>query len=69
MILEKFNEGVLFIGDEILSVNGMALQGMTHSEAISIFKNIKIGAVTIHLVRRDSIYKRCVFKREFFWKG
>jgi len=45
-------------GDEILSVNGMAFQGMSHSEAISIFKNIKIGAVTIHLVRRDSMCKR-----------
>ena len=65
MNFEKFHKGALFIGDEILSVNGMALQGMTHSEAISVFKNIRIGAVTIHLVRRDSICKRCVFKTEF----
>ena len=45
-------------GDEILSVNGMAVQGMSHSEAISIFKNIKIGIVTLHIARRDCSYKR-----------
>ena len=47
-------------GDEILSVNGMAVQGMSHSEAISIFKNIKMGFVTLHVARRDSSYKRLV---------
>jgi hypothetical protein len=50
--------GALKEGDEILSVNGMALQGMSHSEAISIFKNIKSGMVTLHLARRDNLAKR-----------
>jgi len=50
--------GSLKEGDEILSVNGMAVQGMSHSEAISIFKNIKMGFVTLHVARRDSLSKR-----------
>ena len=50
----------IITGDEILSVNGMAVQGMSHSEAISIFKNIKMGFVTLHVARRDSSYKRGV---------
>ena len=45
-------------GDDILSVNGMAVQGMSHSEAISIFKNIKIGFVTLYVARRDSLNKK-----------
>jgi len=52
------DDGLLKQGDEILSVNGMAVQGMSHSEAISIFKNIKIGIVSLHVARRDSSYKR-----------
>ena len=45
-------------GDEILSVNGMSVQGMSHGEAISIFKNIKTGPVTLLLTRRDSAQRR-----------
>jgi len=52
------DDGSLKEGDEILSVNGMAVQGMSHSEAISIFKNIKMGFVTLHIARRDSLAKR-----------
>ena len=40
-------------GDEILSVNGTALQGLTHQEAISVFKSIKTGDVTILIGRRS----------------
>jgi len=50
--------GSLKEGDEILSVNGMSLQGMSHSEAISIFKNIKQGFVILHVARRDGLSKR-----------
>merc|ERR1719278_1404240 len=39
-------------GDEILSINGQVLQGMTHGQAISVFKNIKQGAVSLHIARR-----------------
>ena len=44
----------IFAGDEILSVNGHSTQGLSHSEAIAIFKGIRSGKVTIHLARRDT---------------
>ena len=46
------------LGDEILAVNGLALQGMTHSESISAFKNIRVGKVVLHLARRDAATRR-----------
>ena len=48
----------LFTGDEIVSVNGMSVQGMSHSEAISIFKTIKVGLVTVLVTRRDTAHHR-----------
>ena len=48
----------LFIGDEILAVNGLALQGMSHAEAISVFKNIRTGKVLLHVARRDATIRR-----------
>lgn len=39
-------------GDEILVVNGKALQGMKHDEAINVFKSIKTGDVIIMIGRR-----------------
>jgi len=42
----------LLSGDEILSINGQVLQGMTHGQAISVFKNIKQGSVSLHIARR-----------------
>lgn len=47
-----------FPGDEILAVNGLALQGMSHSEAISVFKNIRVGRVVLHVARRDAASRR-----------
>lgn len=41
-----------FLGDEILSVNGKALQGITHQNAINVFKTIKSGDVIILIGRR-----------------
>ena len=40
------------VGDEILVVNGKALQGMKHDEAINVFKSIKTGDVIIMIGRR-----------------
>ncbi|KAE8747492.1 hypothetical protein FOCC_FOCC005823 [Frankliniella occidentalis] len=51
-------EGTLREGDEILAVNGTPLQGLAHSEAISVFKDIKIGSVLLHVGRRDQLHKR-----------
>lgn len=41
-------------GDEILSINGLVLQGMSHGQAIGIFKNIKQGVVSLHIARRQN---------------
>jgi hypothetical protein len=49
---------LIFLGDEILSVNGVSLQGMSHGEAIAIFKNIRAGLVNINLARRDGLARR-----------
>ncbi len=35
-------------------MNGLALQGLSHSEAISVFKNIRAGRVVLHVARREA---------------
>ncbi|XP_054278483.1 uncharacterized protein LOC128996955 isoform X3 [Macrosteles quadrilineatus] len=50
--------GNLREGDEIIAVNGTTLQGLTHSEAIAVFKEIKSGTVMLHVGRRDQLHKR-----------
>nr|CAD7568815.1 unnamed protein product [Timema californicum] len=44
--------GRLKEGDEILAVNGKALHGLSHQEAITVFKDIKSGQVVLHIGRR-----------------
>jgi len=44
-----------FPGDEILSINGQVLQGMTHGQAIAVFKNIRHGTVSLHIARRQHV--------------
>ena len=39
-------------GDQILSVNGRTLQGLSHSQAISVFKVIRSGPVRLQVARR-----------------
>uniref|UniRef100_A0A182ME16 PDZ domain-containing protein n=1 Tax=Anopheles culicifacies TaxID=139723 RepID=A0A182ME16_9DIPT len=39
-------------GDEILSINDVAVQGMSHCETIALFKNVKEGPVVLKLARR-----------------
>lgn len=46
-------KGTLKEGDEILSVNGKPLQGLSHQEAITVFKTIKSGDVLILVGRRN----------------
>lgn len=43
-------------------MNGAVLQGLTHAEAISVFKDIKSGPVMLHVGRRDSLSARYYFK-------
>ncbi|KAJ1526387.1 hypothetical protein ONE63_009529 [Megalurothrips usitatus] len=51
-------EGTLREGDEILAVNGNPLQGITHFQAISVFKDIKTGSILLHVSRRDQLSMR-----------
>ena len=57
-MLESIN--IIIAGDEILNVNGLSVQGLSHGGAISIFKNIKVGTVRITVARRDNQPKRYV---------
>jgi C-terminal processing protease CtpA/Prc len=50
-------KGTVHEGDEILSVNGKAFQGLSHQEAINVFKSIKVGEVMI-LIGRRNVRKR-----------
>ncbi|XP_050080067.1 serine-rich adhesin for platelets [Anopheles maculipalpis] len=45
-------DGTLMAGDEILSINDVAVQGMSHCETIALFKNVKEGPVVLKLTRR-----------------
>ncbi|XP_012270209.1 uncharacterized protein LOC105694274 isoform X2 [Orussus abietinus] len=51
-------EGTLRVGDEILSVNGISLDGLTHAEALQTFKTAKSGKMILHVGRRDPTHKR-----------
>ena len=48
------NINYLFAGDEIFSVNGRSVAGLTHSEAIGIFKETKVGAIQVTIGRRET---------------
>ncbi|XP_025405815.1 pro-interleukin-16-like [Sipha flava] len=39
-------------GDEILAVNNKPLHGLSHREAIAVFKEIKLGEIALHIGRR-----------------
>ncbi|XP_013191182.2 PDZ domain-containing protein 2 [Amyelois transitella] len=44
--------GLLREGDEIVSVNGRATAGLTHGEAIRLFKDVRAGPVLLRVARR-----------------
>lgn len=46
------DSGTLKEGDEILTVNGKVLHGLSHQEAINVFKKIRMGSVLLHVGRR-----------------
>jgi len=58
--------GVLQEGDEIFSVNGRSVSGLTHHEAISIFKEIKVGSVQVTMGRREVKKKLLKMEAENF---
>jgi hypothetical protein len=47
-------DGKLLEGDEILAVNGQPLHGLSHNEAIAVFKRIRSGSVTLQCARRPT---------------
>ena len=47
----------LLEGDQILTVNGQTLRGLSHSEAISVFKRIRSGLVRLQVVRRPAWHR------------
>ncbi|XP_042900681.1 pro-interleukin-16 isoform X2 [Parasteatoda tepidariorum] len=52
--------GSLREGDEIYTLNGQPLQGLSHSEAIAAFKKIKQGPVVLHIGRRSNKKSSCL---------
>ena len=44
---------ISFKGDEILAVNGSILHGLSHGDAIAIFKSIRSGPVVLQIARRN----------------
>merc|ERR1712179_774347 len=46
------HDGKLNEGDEILAVNGQPLHGLSHNEAIAVFKRIRSGTVSLQCGRR-----------------
>ncbi|CAG2102167.1 unnamed protein product [Medioppia subpectinata] len=47
--------GNLFEGDQIFSINGQSTEGLTHSEALTMFKRIKRGDVVLNIGRRTDV--------------
>ncbi|RUS79573.1 hypothetical protein EGW08_012667, partial [Elysia chlorotica] len=39
--------GLMKEGDEVLELNGMSMQGLTHQEALNLFRTLKKGPVTL----------------------
>ena len=44
----------LFAGDEIFTVNGQSVGGLTHAQAIGMFKETKVGSIQVTLGRRET---------------
>ena len=42
-----------FTGDEIFTVNGQSVGGLTHAQAIGMFKETKVGSIQVTLGRRE----------------
>ena len=49
-----------FLGDEIFSINGTSVSGLTHQEAISMFKEVKQGNIVVTIGRRVPAKKKTV---------
>ncbi|XP_076650657.1 uncharacterized protein LOC143357883 isoform X2 [Halictus rubicundus] len=56
-------EGTLKVGDEILAINGISMDGLTHAKALQTFKAAKAGKMILHVGRRDPTHKRLCYRR------
>lgn len=52
------DEGTLRVGDEILAINGLPMNGLTHAKALQAFKAAKPGDLIIHVGRRDPTHNK-----------
>jgi C-terminal processing protease CtpA/Prc len=57
-------QGVLKAEDEVLAINGVPLEGMTHARALQVFKTAKRGKLVLHVGRRDPSHKRPLSLRQ-----
>ncbi len=39
-------------GDEIIAINGRKVEGLVHAEVVSLFREVRRGAITIQLGRK-----------------
>ncbi|XP_055703916.1 mucin-2-like isoform X2 [Phlebotomus papatasi] len=46
------DDGKLQAGDEILKINNTYVHGMSHSDTIALFKNVREGAIVLKVARR-----------------
>ncbi|XP_076175875.1 uncharacterized protein LOC143151031 isoform X2 [Ptiloglossa arizonensis] len=56
-------DGTLKVGDEILAINGVSMNGLTHARALQTFKAAKAGKMILHVGRRDPTHKRLCHRR------
>lgn len=56
----KIHCTILFSGDEILSVNDVELAGLSHAEAIQIFKRVRNGQIRLKIARRKNNFDKLV---------
>lgn len=40
------------LGDEVITVNGVAANGLTHAQAVRLFRDVRRGAVRLQVRRR-----------------
>ncbi|XP_043597232.1 uncharacterized protein LOC122574112 isoform X2 [Bombus pyrosoma] len=59
-------EGTLKIGDEILAINGISMDGLTHAKALQTFKAAKAGKMVLHVGRRDPTHKRYIIQSKSY---
>ncbi|XP_046752192.1 uncharacterized protein LOC124415010 [Diprion similis] len=51
-------EGTLRAGDEVLAINGLPMNGLTHAKALQAFKAAKPGDLILHVGRRDPTHNK-----------